>query len=224
MRRARSQGALTVVGFVLGVLLVAQARSQVADPGLAALSAQELTVLIANLNTRNDQLRTEVASLERELAALSAAAARGDSSLDAIRDDLARIRAWAGLEPVGGQGVTVSVDGPISGAAVEYLLNELRNAGAEALAVDGLRVVPGVVVTGASGSIVVSGRRLPDPFEIEAIGGPETLTGSLTRIGGPVAQLAATNPEAVLTVTPVERLTLPATERDLIPANGDPSL
>lgn len=224
MRRARSQVAVTAVTFILGVLLIAQFRSQTADPGLAALSAQDLTILIANLNTRNDQLLSEVASLERELAELQAADARGETSVDAIRDDLARVRAWSGLEPVTGQGVRVTVDGPLSGVAVEYLINELRNAGAEALAVRGIRLVPGVVVTGPIGGLIVDGHAIPDPFAVEAIGGPETLTGSLTRIGGPVAQLAATYPDALLTVTPVDRILLPATTRDLKPANGRPSL
>ena len=224
MRSTRSQLSVTVVAFVLGVLLVAQARSQTTDPGLAALSAQDLTVLIANLNTRNEQLRAEVATLERELAELADADARGDSSVDAIREDLARVRAWAGLEPVTGDGVRIAIDGPIDGATAEYLLNELRNAGAEALAVDGIRVVPGVVVAGPAGELTIEARALADPFEIEAIGAPEILTGSLTRIGGPIAQLAATNPDALVTVSPVEQLRLPATDRDLVPANGRPAL
>jgi uncharacterized protein YlxW (UPF0749 family) len=224
VRDRRSQVTLTGVMFVLGLLVVAQARAQATNPGLGALSAQELTVLIANLNNRNDQLRVEVATLERSLGELEDDERSGDSSLDAIRADLARIRAWAGLEPVTGQGVRVTVEGPIDGAAVTYLLNELRNAGAEALAVDGIRVVPRVVVSGPPGELEVDDRRLPDTFQIEAIGGPETLTGSLTRIGGPVAQLAATYPDALLTVTPVERLALAATTRNLTPANGRPSL
>ncbi|HEY7736237.1 MAG TPA: DUF881 domain-containing protein [Candidatus Limnocylindrales bacterium] len=224
MRSRRSQLTVTVVAFVLGMLLVAQARSQTTDPGLAALSAQDLTVLIANLDTRNEQLRSEVSTLERELAELADADARGDSSVDAIREDLARVRAWAGLEPVSGGGVRLLIDGPIDGATAEYLLNELRNAGAEALAVGGIRVVPGVVVAGPAGALTVDGRALADPFEIEAIGAPEILTGSLTRIGGPIAQLAATNPDVLVSVSPVDQMGLPASDRDLVPANGRPTL
>lgn len=224
MRSRRSQLTVTVVAFVLGMLLVAQARSQTTDPGLAALSAQDLTVLIANLDTRNEQLRSEVSTLERELAELADADARGDSSVDAIREDLARVRAWAGLEPVSGGGVRLLIDGSIDGATAEYLLNELRNAGAEALAVGGIRVVPGVVVAGPAGALTVDGRALADPFEIEAIGAPEILTGSLTRIGGPIAQLAATNPDALVSVSPVDQMGLPASDRDLVPANGRPTL
>ena len=62
------------------------------------------------------------------------------------------------------------------------------------------------------------------PFEIRAIGSREGLTGSLTRIGGIVAQLSATYPSAVVTVTPVDALVLPATTRSLQPAYGTPRL
>ena len=51
-----------------------------------------------------------------------------------------------------------------------------------------------------------------------------TLLGSLTRAGGFIAQLAATKPELSLTVTPVDRVDLAATERDLVPINGGPRL
>jgi uncharacterized protein YlxW (UPF0749 family) len=224
VRTRSAQLSVAAVAFVLGLLVVAQLRAQAGAAGLQARSAQELTVLVANLTTRNEQLRREVASLEREVADLTAAAARGESSVDRLRTDLARIRTWAGLDPVVGPGVRVTVGGPLPGVAVEDLLNELRNAGAEALAVGGVRIVPGVVVAGPPGALSVLDTRLPDPFEIEAIGSPETLTGSLTRMGGIVAQLSARFPEATVTVTPVERLRLPATDRDLRPSHGTPTL
>ena len=51
------------------------------------------------------------------------------------------MRAYAGLDPVAGPGVTISVRGPIDGTGVEELINELRNAGAEAIGVGDVRVV-----------------------------------------------------------------------------------
>ena len=110
----------------------------------------------------------------------------------------ARVRAYAGLDPVAGPGVTISIDGPIDGPGVEELINELRNAGAEAIAVGPVRVVPGVVVTGAPGAAAVDGVPLEDGFEVAAIGAPDKLTGSLTRSGGVIAQLAATQPDVVV--------------------------
>ena len=159
MRRRRSQLTIAAVAFALGLLVVVQLRSQAGDTGLAQLSAQDLTVLVANLNDRNDDLRTEAASLDRELATLVQNRSRGDVSVDEISADLERVRAYAGLDPVTGPGVTISIDGPIDGPGVEELINELRNAGAEAIAIGAVRVVTGVVVTGGPGAAAIDGVR-----------------------------------------------------------------
>ena len=79
-------------------------------------------------------------------------------------------------------------------------------------------------MAGSPGALSVENTALDDPFEISAIGNPATLTGSLTRAGGIVAQLAATYPEAQLTVVPIEVLSLPATVRNLVPTYGVPRL
>jgi uncharacterized protein YlxW (UPF0749 family) len=224
MHRLSSQIAIAAVAAILGVLVVTQLRSQAGPNGLAQLSSQDLTVLVANLNARNDQLRRETSLLEGELETLQVNRSRGDVSIDEITADLRRVRAYAGLDPVGGPGVTISIRGPIDGPGVEELINELRNAGAEAIAAGSVRVVTGVVVTGAPGSAQVDGVALGVAFDLDAIGAPDKLTGSLTRSGGVIAQLAATLPDVEVTVTPVERLELPATTRSLVPAHGRPRL
>jgi uncharacterized protein YlxW (UPF0749 family) len=224
MRRHSSQLSIAAVAFILGLLVVVQLRAQAAGSGLGSMSSQDLTVFVANLNAGLDQRRQEIASLERDLADLEIDRDRGVVSLDQARAELSRIRAYAGLDPVSGPGVTVTVDGPIDGPGVESLLNELRNAGAEAIEVGGVRIAVGSIVTGGQGALTIEGTSLADPFEVSAIGAAETLTGSLTRIGGIVAQVGATYPDVTLTVTPVERLELPATTRSLVPSHGGPRL
>jgi uncharacterized protein YlxW (UPF0749 family) len=223
-RSARQQVTIAVVALVLGVLVVAQLRAQGAAPALAGLSAPELTVLVGSLNSRNDQLRVEIAGLEQQLADLNDAESRGESTVDQLTDDLSRIRTWAGVVAVTGPGVTITVEGEISAGAVQDLLNELRNAGAEAIAIGGTRVVAATVVAGPPGGLSTEDTALTSPFEIVAIGSPQTLAGSLTRTGGVIAQIAATEPAARLTVTPGERVELPATSRDLVPGHGRPRL
>jgi uncharacterized protein YlxW (UPF0749 family) len=224
MHRMQSQLAVAAVALVLGLLVVVQVRAQAGGAGLAQLSSQDLTVLVANLNARNDQLRREISSLEDELVALNQNHARGEASVDELRADLRRVRAYAGLDPVGGPGVTISISGPIDGSGVEELINELRNAGAEAIGAGAVRIVNGVVVSGAPGFAAIGGARLGPVFELSAIGAPDKLTGSLTRSGGVIAQLAATEPDVTVTVTPVDRIELPATTRTLVPAHGQPRL
>ncbi|HEX5589564.1 MAG TPA: DUF881 domain-containing protein [Candidatus Limnocylindrales bacterium] len=224
MNRGRPRWALTIVTLVLGVLVVAQLRSQAANSGLANLNAQELTLVIANVNQRNDGLRAEVAAVERQVEALIEAHDRGESALDALRADLAALEAWAGLTAVTGPGVTIHVSGAIGGDGIEDLLNELRNAGAEAIAVQDVRVVPGTVVYGGPGGLSVENTPLADGFEIRAIGSPQILTGTLTRGGGVIAQLGTAYPEAAISVTPLDQVAIPATTRNLVPGHGQPSL
>jgi uncharacterized protein YlxW (UPF0749 family) len=209
---------------LLGILVVAQLRGQVADTGLSQQSAQDLTLLVANLNTQNEELRGEVATLEQSLTTLTDAHARGDTAAGQLRADLDRIQGWAGLRTVTGPGISIRVAGQIAGDGVEDLMNELRNAGAEAIAIGGVRVVPGTVVAGAAGALSVENTALNGVFEIRAIGSPQILTGSLTRAGGVIAQLSVTFPDVQITVTPLDSIAIPATDRNLAPVHGQPSL
>ena len=224
MNRRRNQLSLAIVAFLLGALVVVQLRSQEAGNGLDTLTTSELTVLVGNLNTRNDQLRTEVATTQAELSALQASDSRGDTSVGQLQADLGRLRAWSGLDPVAGPGIRITITGGIDGSSVEDLINELRNSGAEAIAVAGVRIEPSSIVQGSAGNLLVESTHLADPFEVSAIGNASGLTGSLTRAGGIVAQLGATDPTVQLIVTPVEMLRLPATTQTLVPAHGTPRL
>jgi uncharacterized protein YlxW (UPF0749 family) len=224
MNKRRNQLSLAIVAFLLGGLIVVQLRSQEAGNGLDQLTPTELTVLVGNLNTRNDQLRAEIATTQAELSALQASDSRGDTSVGQLQSDLTKVRAWTGLDPVSGPGVRITVTGGIDAPSVQALVNELRNAGAEAIAVNDLRVEPNSVVNGPIDGLLIGSTSLGDPFQVSAIGNPETLTGSLTRAGGIVAQLAATAPSAQLIVTPIDTLLLPATTEDLVPAHGRPQL
>ena len=215
---------VALVAALLGLLAIGQLRGQANVPGLSALSATELTQLIANLSAGNDLLREEVAQLTQREVGMNAAQDRGDSTVDDLTEDLAAIRAWSGLTPVAGQGIAVTVHGSIGGDGIDDLLNEIRNAGAEAISIDGVRIVSGVVVAGAPGALSVGNQALGEAFEIRAIGSPQIMTGTLTRTGGVIAQIGATYPLVSITVTPVDRLTLPATDRALTPTYAEPRL
>jgi uncharacterized protein YlxW (UPF0749 family) len=221
---ASSRLTVAVVAAVLGLLVVGQLRGQANVPGLSALSATELTQLIANLSAGNDRLRDEVAELSQREQTLSAAENRGETTVDDLTEDLAAIRAWSGVTAVAGPGVAVTVRGGIGADGIDDLLNELRNAGAEAISIEGVRMVSGVVVAGAPGALSVGDQALGETFEIRAIGSPQILTGTLTRTGGVIAQIGAAYPLAAITVTPVDRLTLPATDRSLAPTYAEPRL
>jgi uncharacterized protein YlxW (UPF0749 family) len=222
--RPSSRLAVAVVAGILGVLAIGQLRGQAGVPGLSALSSTELTQLIANLSAGNDRFRDELGDLGRQEQKLTEAHDRGQTTVGDLTSDLDRIRAWSGMTAVTGQGISILVTGPIGGDGVEDLLNELRNAGAEAISVAGVRVVTGTVVAGAPGALSVENDAIGDTFEIRAIGSPQILTGTLTRTGGVIAQVGTAYPDAKLSVTPLDSMTLPATDRDLTLTDATPRL
>jgi uncharacterized protein YlxW (UPF0749 family) len=227
MGRGRGPLAVALVLAILGFLVVVQARSQAQDQGLAQLSVQDLTELVANVTTRNNQLRQEVATLAQQQQQVQSAAQRGDTSTSQIRSDLEHVRAWSGVLGITGQGVQVTVNGALPAAGVGQLVNELHNAGAEAIAINGVRVVPGVVVAGDPGSLTIGGKPLigtTGTLVLAAVGQPETLAGSLSRAGGLIAQLTSQYPTVSVRVDPEDLIQVPPTDRSLTPVLGRPRL
>ena len=227
MGRGRGPLALALVLAILGFLVVVQARSQAQNQGLAQLSVQDLTELVANVTARNNQLRAEVATLAQQQAQVQSAVQHGDTSSSQMRSDLDHILAWSGALGVTGQGVQITVNGALPPEAVDQMVNELRNAGAEAIAVNSVRMVPGVAIGGQAGNLTIDGKPIigtTNTIVLVAIGQPETLAGSLSRAGGLIAQLASQYPTVTVRVDPADLVQVPPTDRSLTPVLGRPRL
>lgn len=63
------------------------------------------------------------------------------------------------------------------------IVNELKNAGAEAISINGQRVILTTSIICGGNTININGERIGSPFEIKAIGLPESLA-NLKRPGG----------------------------------------
>lgn len=64
------------------------------------------------------------------------------------------------------------------------VVNSLKNAGAEAISINGQRVVPTTSITCVGNVIKMNGQKIGSPFVIKAIGNQELLYGSLVIPGG----------------------------------------
>jgi uncharacterized protein YlxW (UPF0749 family) len=217
MRSRTAQASLFGVALIIGLLLVGQLRSQARPTELSSLSAQELSQLVETLSTRNRELRSGLTDIREQLRDYRLAQAQGQSVLDVTRQDLSRITAFAGLGAVEGQGIVIDVEGTLDAIALNDLINELRNAGAEALAVDQTRVTARSVAIQGPRSLLLDGAEIGTRFTIRAIGSPEGLLAAIQRPGGIIAQL-----EQFIHATIVARQTdgirLEATGVDLQPS------
>ena len=211
-----AQVSLFIVALVIGILLVGQLRSQARPIELSTLTAQELSTLIEALGARNVELGDNLADLREQIRDYERADVQGRSDLTISQEDLERISAFGGLAPVEGQGISIQIEGSFDPTAVNDLIYELRNAGAEAIAVDDIRITAQSVAVLGTRAIEIDGTEIGPSFEIQAIGSPDGLQSALERPGG-ILNLLQQSINAQFTVQQLDDLVVPATRRDLAP-------
>jgi uncharacterized protein YlxW (UPF0749 family) len=224
MRHFRSQLTLALVAVVLGFLVVVQLRAQSAGSSLDSKSLQDLTAIIAQLNVGNDQLLDQKTTEEGSLRQAQADLQKGVSAAGGAQSDLNQIRGWAGLDAISGPGIRLTLSGSFPGEVAQDALNELWSAGADGIDVNGIRIVPGIVVSGQAGSLQVGSVPAGQTIVISAVGNHDALAGALQRPGGFLSQVSAGYPDAKTDLASVTKVLLPATDQSLIPRDAQPRL
>jgi uncharacterized protein YlxW (UPF0749 family) len=189
----------------LGLLLVIQLRTQNAVRQTARSQSWEFVV--ADLIESNAQLREQIESLQVQLDELQDVEG-GGAILQSLVSEVNHLRIANGLVEVSGQGVEVIPAVPVSVLDLHDLINELRNAGAEALALNGQRIVTWSAVSTDGEHVTVDGQPAQLPYRLQAIGDAHTLEVALMRPGGLVDRLRQANGRASIAVYRREKLTL----------------
>jgi uncharacterized protein YlxW (UPF0749 family) len=197
---------VVAVSVLLGLLLVAQIRTQSRISRIA--SNDDWDYVVAELVTSNARLRNEIDALQAEIAALRGADGPAAILLSLV-DEANQLRVANGLVAVSGPGVQVTIAGPVSVLDLQDLVNELRNAGAEALALNDQRLIGWSAIATDGEQVLVDGQPVPAPYQLSAIGNPGALRAALLRPGGLVPLLRSANPAIVVAVRDSDRLTLP---------------
>lgn len=221
MTRRAAQLSLAIVAVIVGVLLIGQLRSQAPAIALSGLSAQELSDLIGTLRAGNAQLSDALTEVRQQVAEYERLDVAGRSTLALTSEDVIRFSAFAGLMGVEGQGIVMDIEGQFQPTNVNDLIHELRSAGAEAIAIDDVRITASSIPVRGTAEIEIDGVEIGNPFRVTAIGSPDGLTAALERPGG-ILSLFEHEIQATFRIQPRERVTVPATRRDLTPQVAQP--
>jgi len=194
-----------VVGALLGVALKAQFRLHTAElpstrlPELARAYVQEKRTVQA--------MENEIRQLRQKTTELENALATGTKQTKVLNDSLQAAKMLAGLVEVEGPGIELilrdSERRPTFGSPESQLMelyiihdydllrvvNELRQAGAEAIAINGQRLVATSAIRCVGPVIYVNDIKMASPFVIHAIGDPNTLMGALKTPGGVLSDI-----------------------------------
>jgi uncharacterized protein YlxW (UPF0749 family) len=204
--------AMTVVALFLGVAAATQIHSQdVYSRSLQLETPSSLTTLIANLSERNNELRNEIFDLRRDIENAQNSVSSGTGTLTEAERQLQKLRVFSAESAASGPGVAIRIDGAFDERALSDLVNELRNAGAEAIAVNDVRVGPRSFFTGTPDrAIAVDNRALRGPWTVRALGSPDVVHVAMTRTGGIIGQFELIYRSTRFSVTKEAALDLPA--------------
>lgn len=155
------------------------------------------------------KLTTEVRRLQAENTNYQQAVAKRGEASTILNDTLQKTKVWAGLTPVEGPGLTVTLrdstketgltdnDRIIHDSDVLRVVNELWASGAEAIEVNGDRLAAGSSIRCVGPVIHVDGRPIASPVMIRAIGDVSTLMGGMELPGGVLDEVRDTDPDMV---------------------------
>jgi uncharacterized protein YlxW (UPF0749 family) len=211
--RIESRVALVAVALAVGFLVAVQTLG--GDAPLSRLAAErpeDLTRILADLGSEADELTGQVAGLRVRLTRYRGSVRNEDAAIRDARETLADLEVLAGTVPVEGPGITLDVDDPqaqVAWDAVLDLVQELRDAGAEAIAVGEVRVVASTWLGPGRDGVAVDGRTVRAPYRIAAIGPTEELAEALRIPGGPLTVIEAL-PGVAVELRNAGDLTLPS--------------
>ncbi len=172
-----------IVALIVGFLLAAS-WAEARDAERAARPRRErLAGLVASRQAQTGALERTLAGLRRRLDATIGESGR----LAQLRAEAGRLQTAAGTAALRGSGIVVEVrdaaaadggdstDERVQDIDLQLVVNTLWEAGAEAVAVNGERIVATSAIRSAGGAILVNFRVLTSPYRVVALGDPATL-------------------------------------------------
>lgn len=191
LRGTRAQILAGVLCALVGFALVVQVQQQRSDD-LASLSQDELVRILDEVTQRTEDLEQQASDLRAQRTELVSGSDTQRAAREAALQRAQVQGILAGRLPAVGPGVVLTIREPnerVPAHALFNVLEELRNAGAEAIQLDDVRLTASSYVVDTEAGIEVDGVELTAPYRWIAIGDPETITPALNMPGGALAAI-----------------------------------
>jgi len=215
---------MAVLLALIGFLVVTQIKTEWRIKRTLRIPSTQLGELAVALRRQEHTravLETKVVELRARLAEYQKAAAESRTAAAGMNRQLQDLRALVGLTPLQGPGVVVTLTDstrpPKPGedpnktilhySDIAGVVAELWAAGAEAIAVNGERVISSTGINCVGTTILCNTKRMAPPYVITAIGDSRSLAQYLRRPGGALEMLAAF--DFPVRVTPYARVDVP---------------
>ncbi|MER7764455.1 DUF881 domain-containing protein [Streptomyces sp. NPDC097619] len=191
-RVTRAQLIVALLLFVLGLGLAIQVRSNSDSSALRGARQEDLVRILDELDGRTQRLEDEKRRLDDQRRELENSSDQAEEARRQTVEKERQLGILAGTVAAEGPGITLTVSDPKGLVESDMLLDaiqELRAAGAEAIQVNGVRVVADTYFSDEEGGVGVDGKKITQPYVFKVIGKPQDLEPALNIPGGVIQTL-----------------------------------
>ena len=206
MKNTKAYISIAIICVVLATAITLQIRTMKKENSVVsqAFANSELKDSLLEWKEKSENAEKDLEKSAKELEEIRQASTTNDNSKEEKQEELKKYNQLLGLTDVKGNGIIITVSDSsndntaidlssliVHDADLRNLVNELANAGAEAISINDERIVSSTCITCAGNVIQINGNKVGSPFVIKAIGNQESLYGAITRPGGYTYMLKA---------------------------------
>lgn len=207
MKKGKKSMIITIglVCFLLVMIIFMQFKvvQESQESNIDSMQEAELRQELANWKTKYEETKAKYDETSATLQSYREESTSDEKTKETLENELESLNMALGKTDVEGEGVIITFRKKteselsederieeISAIDLVYIVNSLKDAGAEAISINGERIVNTTDMADVGGSIKINSRYLrTDTYEIKAIGNSSYLESSLFGKGGFVEQL-----------------------------------
>jgi len=185
---------LLLASAILGFLLVFQMKQNIQDYDQVSLKSIQIMKNDIN-NKRKDieDMRQLIEQRKRELTNFEEVIKDQGDITEILKKEVSEAKLAAGLEDVQGPGIYLVIkdnestdivgadinDDIVHDVDMQVIINDLKSAGAEAISINGQRVLSRSEIKCGGPIIRINGQSMANPFVVKAIGDPKVLYAAI---------------------------------------------
>lgn len=181
------------------VLVISAQLNTVGNTDIIADGMREAELLaeISSLKQEHEDLKEKYNQAQEVVEEYKTNASTNDALISSLSTELAYAAALAGLKDVKGEGISIQLydstndtndlnvaAGLVHDTDITAILTELKAAGAEALSVNGQRIIATTAIRCVGPTIQINSVKVSSPFVIKAIGNAQYLESAINIKGG----------------------------------------
>ncbi len=186
---------ICIVIFIMCILLVSvilmrvKAVEETDFETESAITETELRKEISTWKSKYEKASETLETTNEKILEYEKQIEKNEDSSDLVEKELEQTNVLLGNKSVKGEGVTVTLtdkeNAKILATDLSEIVNELKYAGAEAISINGIRILSITDVTDATNDLLlINGQRISSPYEVKAIGNQTYLYSTLNAKNG----------------------------------------